>query len=70
MTETNDFSDEFNSPARGMWFAPLPEATAPNVLGQVRGPYVGPRPFQGDDKAFFFGREREARELANMVAAR
>ena len=33
------------------------------------GPFVGPRPFQGADKLFFFGRERAAQELANTVAA-
>jgi hypothetical protein len=33
------------------------------------GPYVGPRPFEGRDKMFFFGRERAAQELAHMVAA-
>lgn len=32
-------------------------------------PFVGARPFEGADKAFFFGRDREARDLATMVAA-
>ena len=45
--------------------APLLEPAAE----QRSCPYVGPRPFEGRDKAFFFGREREAQELANMVAA-
>jgi hypothetical protein len=40
-----------------------------DIRARKGGPYVGPRPFEGGDKMFFFGREREARELANMVAA-
>jgi len=33
------------------------------------GPYVGPKPFGAEDAGRFFGREREAHELAAMVQA-
>ncbi|HEX2062538.1 MAG TPA: hypothetical protein VHK90_17490, partial [Thermoanaerobaculia bacterium] len=32
-------------------------------------PYVGPRPFERDDAERFFGRERDARDLASLVVA-
>ncbi len=32
-------------------------------------PYVGPRPFQRIDKAFFFGREKEASDLLSLIIA-
>jgi hypothetical protein len=32
-------------------------------------PYVGPRPFERDDKAFFFGRDHEASDLFSLVIA-
>jgi WD40 repeat protein len=32
-------------------------------------PYVGPRPFGADDKPYFFGRDRETQELADLVVA-
>lgn len=32
-------------------------------------PYVGPRPFEQRDAEFFFGREREASELASLIIA-
>ena len=33
----------------------------------LRNPYVGPRTFEEDDEAFFFGRTQEARQLSSMV---
>jgi hypothetical protein len=35
----------------------------------VDNPYVGPRPFERDDASRFFGRTREARDLASLVVA-
>lgn len=32
-------------------------------------PYVGARPFERDDKEFFFGRDEEARQLSSLVIA-
>ena len=32
-------------------------------------PFVGPRPFSRENSRFFFGREREARELLNVLIA-
>ena len=32
-------------------------------------PYVGPRPFERDDQALFFGRESEASDLLSLVMA-
>jgi hypothetical protein len=32
-------------------------------------PYVGPRPFEREEAGFFFGRERDARDLASMIIA-
>lgn len=32
-------------------------------------PYVGPRPFELDDRDLFFGREREAHEVSSLVLA-
>jgi hypothetical protein len=32
-------------------------------------PYVGPRPFGTDQRALFFGRDREVRELADLLVA-
>jgi tetratricopeptide (TPR) repeat protein/cytochrome c-type biogenesis protein CcmH/NrfF len=32
-------------------------------------PYVGPRPFERIDEAFFFGREKEANELLSLIIA-
>ncbi len=32
-------------------------------------PYVGPRPFEREDQALFFGRDREANELVSFVIA-
>jgi hypothetical protein len=37
---------------------------------QERNPYVGPRPFERQDRDFFFGRDREARDLLSLVIAR
>jgi hypothetical protein len=34
-----------------------------------RSPFVGTRPFAAEDAAFFFGREREAARLANLIIA-
>ena len=31
--------------------------------------YVGPRPFEEGDKAIFFGRDREVRDLLSTVIA-
>ena len=33
------------------------------------GPYVGPRPFELDDRNLFFGRERETYEVSSLVLA-
>lgn len=35
----------------------------------VKNPYVGPRTFQKEDGAFFYGREREARDLLALIAS-
>jgi hypothetical protein len=35
----------------------------------VSRPFVGSRPFESNDSMFFFGRERDAAILANMIAA-
>jgi hypothetical protein len=35
----------------------------------IRSPFVGTRPFSADDAAFFFGRERDAARLANLIVA-
>ena len=32
-------------------------------------PYVGPRPFETDDRHLFFGREREAHEISSLILA-
>ena len=34
-----------------------------------RNPYVGPRPFERDDRAMFFAREAETRELLSLVVS-
>jgi hypothetical protein len=39
------------------------------VAGTTDNPYVGPRPFERDDRPFFFGRSAEARELLSLVVA-
>jgi hypothetical protein len=36
---------------------------------QERNPYVGPRPFERQDRALFFGRDREASEVLSLVIA-
>lgn len=36
---------------------------------QERNPYVGPRPFERQDRDLFFGREREASEVLSLVIA-
>ena len=33
-------------------------------------PYVGPQSFERDDGKYFFGREREAKELLSLLVAR
>ena len=35
----------------------------------VKNPYVGPRTFQKEDGAFFYGREREARDLLALISS-
>jgi hypothetical protein len=40
---------------------------APEV--QERNPYVGPRPFERQDRGLFFGRDREASEVLSLVIA-
>ena len=35
----------------------------------ITNPYIGPRTFEESDREFFFGREREARELLSLVIA-
>jgi len=40
---------------------------APKV--QERNPYVGPRPFEWQDRDLFFGRDREASEVLSLVIA-
>ena len=40
---------------------------APEIL--ERNPYVGPRPFEREDWALFFGRDRETSELLSFVIA-
>ena len=35
----------------------------------ARVPYVGPRPFEAEDRSVFFGREREIDEIASLVVA-
>jgi WD40 repeat protein len=37
---------------------------------QIRNPYVGPRPFTKEERAFFFGRKREASVLSSLVIAK
>ncbi len=37
------------------------------MVNSVDNPYVGPQPFAEKDSPFFFGREREARELLSLV---
>lgn len=32
-------------------------------------PYIGPRPYEREDSPFFFGREREARDLLSLIVA-
>jgi hypothetical protein len=32
-------------------------------------PYVGPRPFERDDRAYFFGRSRQVRDVVSLVIA-
>jgi hypothetical protein len=44
-------------------------APADRTSPAVRSPFVGTRPFSADESAFFFGREREAVRLANLVIA-
>jgi Novel STAND NTPase 1 len=34
-----------------------------------RNPFPGPRPFKAEEKAHFFGRESETRELAALIMA-
>lgn len=34
-----------------------------------RNPYIGARPFERDDKLYFFGRDEEARQLTSLVIA-
>jgi hypothetical protein len=36
---------------------------------QERNPYVGPRPFERQDRDLFFGREREASEVLSLIIA-
>ena len=36
---------------------------------RLENPYVGPRAFGREDSQFFYGREREARQLASLVIA-
>jgi tetratricopeptide (TPR) repeat protein len=36
---------------------------------QERNPYVGPRPFEKQDKGLFFGRDREASEIFSLIIA-
>jgi hypothetical protein len=39
-------------------------------MGNREGnPYVGPRPFERDDRAYFFGRAREIRDVVSLVIA-
>lgn len=44
-------------------------APADGISPGVRGPFVGTRPFSKEEAAFFFGREREAVRLANLIIA-
>jgi hypothetical protein len=39
------------------------------TLNQVDNPYVGPRTFRPEERAKFFGRSREARELTSLIIA-
>jgi hypothetical protein len=39
------------------------------TLNQVDNPYVGPRTFLPEERAKFFGRSREARELTSLIIA-
>jgi hypothetical protein len=39
------------------------------TLNQDDNPYVGPRTFRPDERAKFFGRSREARELTSLIIA-
>lgn len=36
---------------------------------QERNPYIGPRPFEREDRDLFFGREREISEVLSLVVA-
>ena len=36
---------------------------------ELGNPYVGPRPFEPEDRARFFGRDREASEIVSLVIA-
>jgi len=38
-------------------------------MAESREPYVGPRPFDRQDEALFFGRERESSDLISLVIA-
>jgi conflict system STAND superfamily ATPase len=44
-------------------------APAESTSAGVRGPFVGTRPFSAEEAVFFFGREREATRLANLIIA-
>ncbi len=39
------------------------------MTDNIPNPYVGPRPFERQDSARFFGRDQEARELLSLVVA-
>ncbi|MEJ2560213.1 MAG: hypothetical protein P8186_29165, partial [Anaerolineae bacterium] len=41
--------------------------TPSDTPSDINNPYVGPRTFEEKDSRFFFGREREARELLSLV---
>lgn len=41
----------------------------PNSQFVIRNPYVGPRAFEAADRANFFGRDAEIRQLADLVVA-
>jgi WD40 repeat protein len=40
-----------------------------SALPTVATPYIGPRPFRAAEHEYFFGREREARDLLSLVIA-
>jgi hypothetical protein len=44
-------------------------APADRISPGVRSPFVGTRPFSAEEAAFFFGREREAVRLSNLIIA-